>query len=170
MLVSPAAPLRAGLPHAFCTPDLHYIPPTLQSQAATSIKGTMAKVYSRKNIDDLQQEHQSALEFGEAAAEEWLKGLPLLGKQQMADAARWERWEALLTLGSDIPKVLREYFRPSSALSVVEVPVAVAPPAAAAAAPTAPPSVNGTSLPVPTPAQSKCSPFGVFPLSLILFS
>ena len=113
----------------------------------------MSKVYSLKHIDDLQQEHQNAMEFGEAAAEEWVKGLPLLGKQQMADAARWERWEALLPLGSDIAKVLREYFRPSSASSVDEAPVA-------------PPSVSATSLPAPPSTQSKSSPSGVFLLSI----
>ncbi|KAG9694414.1 hypothetical protein KCU59_g23657, partial [Aureobasidium melanogenum] len=75
VVVSPVNPLRAGLPYAFCTPDLHYIPATLQAQAAASIKGTMYKVYSQKHIDDLQQEHQNAMEFGTAAAEEWVKGL-----------------------------------------------------------------------------------------------
>ncbi|KAH0179686.1 hypothetical protein KCU90_g27851, partial [Aureobasidium melanogenum] len=50
VVVSPVNPLRAGLPYAFCTPDLHYIPATLQAQAAASIKGTMYKVYSQKHI------------------------------------------------------------------------------------------------------------------------
>jgi hypothetical protein len=156
--VSPVNPLRAGLPHAFCTPDLHYIPATLQAQAAASIKGTMYKVYSQKHIDDLQQEHQNAMEFGTAAAEEWVKGLPLLGKQQMADAARLERWEALLPLGSDIPQVLREYFRPYSVSAIGEAPVAVAS-ATVSAVPA--PAVSATSLPVPPSVQSKFAPAGV---------
>ncbi|THZ11505.1 hypothetical protein D6C91_09240 [Aureobasidium pullulans] len=152
VVVSPINPLRAGLPYAFCTPDLHYIPATLQPQAAVSIKGTMFKVYSQKHIDDLQQEHQNAMEFGDAAAEEWVKGLPLLGKQQMADAARWERWEAQLPLGSDISKVLREYFRPYSAPMISEVPDAVA---STAVSEEAVPSVSATSLPAPPSAQMK---------------
>lgn len=156
-MVSSVNPLRAGLPHAFCTPDLHYIPATLQAQAAASIKGTMFKVYSQKHIDDLQQEHQNAKEFGTAAAEEWVKGLPLLGKQQMADAARLERWEASLPLGSDIPQVLREYFRPYSS-TIGETPVAVA---SAAVSAMETPAVSATSLPAPPSAQSKFSPTGV---------
>lgn len=31
--------------------------------------------------------------LGDAAAEEWIKGLEDLGKQRRHDAARWERWE-----------------------------------------------------------------------------
>lgn len=166
-MVSPVNPLRAGLPYAFCTPDLHYIPATLQAQAAASIKGTMFKVYSQKHIDDLQQEHQNAMEFGTAAAEEWVKGLPLLGKQQMADAARWERWEAQLPLGSDISKVLRDYFRSYSVPSIGEAPVTALPAAVTAIAT---PSVSATSLPAPPSAQSKScqSVYFFFSLSLRL--
>lgn len=163
-MVSPVNPLRAGLPYAFCTPDLHYIPATLQAQAAASIKGTMYKVYSQKHIDDLQQEHQNAMEFGTAAAEEWVKGLPLLGKQQMADAARWERWEAQLPLGSDISKVLRDYFRSYSAPLIGEASAAVP----AAAVTVATPSVSATSLPAPPSTQSKSYQLGHF-FSLLPF-
>ncbi|KAG9792932.1 hypothetical protein KCU95_g5093, partial [Aureobasidium melanogenum] len=152
VVVSPVNPLRAGLPYAFCTPDLHYIPATLQAQAAASIKGTIYKVYSQKHIDDLQQEHQNAMEFGTAAAEEWVKGLPLLGKQQMADAARWERWEAQLPLGSDICKVLRDYFRSYSVPVIGEAPVTVS---SAAVTAVATPSVSATSLPAPPSAQTR---------------
>jgi hypothetical protein len=119
----------------------------------------MFKVYSQKHIDDLQQEHQNAMEFGTAAAEEWVKGLPLLGKQQMADAARLERWEASLPLGSDIPQVLREYFRPYSVSVIGESPVVVAPAIVSTAATTA---MSATSLPAPPSAQSKFAPAGVF--------
>ena len=126
----------------------------------------MFKVYSQKHIDDLQQEHQNAMEFGDAAAEEWVKGLPLLGKQQMADAARWERWEAQLPLGSDISKVLREYFRPYSAPMISEVPDAVA---STAVSEEAVPSVSATSLPAPPSAQSKFSPSGAFSFLIVCF-
>jgi hypothetical protein len=118
----------------------------------------MYKVYSQKHIDDLQQEHQNAMEFGTAAAEEWVKGLPLLGKQQMADAARLERWEALLPLGSDIPQVLREYFRPYSVSTIGEAPVAVAS-ATVSAVPVQ--AASATSLPAPPSVQSKFAPAGV---------
>ena len=117
----------------------------------------MFKVYSQKHIDDLHQEHENAMEFGEAAAEEWVKGLPLLGKQQMADAARWERWETLLPRGCDIAKQLREYFRPFAA------PVSEA---TATAAPLPAPSVSATSLPAPPSTKSKFATY--WSMSLIL--
>ncbi|GAB7352667.1 hypothetical protein MBLNU459_g3031t1 [Dothideomycetes sp. NU459] len=124
VLVSPAAPLRAGLLYAFRTNDLHYIPPTtLQTIPAGAPKPAMSKVYARKHVDDLQQEYQNAKELGDAAAEEWIKGLASAGKLHMTDTARWERWEALYPPGSDLARVLREYFRPSSAPPVDEVQV-----------------------------------------------
>ena len=119
----------------------------------------MFKVYSQKHIDDLQQEHQNAMEFGTAAAEEWVKGLPLLGKQQMADAARLERWEASLPLGSDIPQVHIENYRPYSVSTIGESPVVAA---SAASTSVAIPAVGATSLPAPPSAQSKFPPTGVF--------
>lgn len=107
--------------HAFRTNDLHYIPPTtLQANPAGAPKGTLSKVYFRKNIDDLQGQYKDAQELGDAAAEEWVKGLPSAGKLQSADTARWERWEALHPPGSDLAKVLREYFRPCSSVPLVE--------------------------------------------------
>lgn len=124
----------------------------------------MYKVYSQKHIDDLQQEHQNAMEFGTAAAEEWVKGLPLLGKQQMADAARLERWEASLPLGSDISQVLREYFRPYTFSPIGETPVAVAPDTVSAVTT---PAVSATSLLAPPSTQSKSPPAGI---SLLLHS
>lgn len=124
----------------------------------------MYKVYSQKHIDDLQQEHQNAMEFGTAAAEEWVKGLPLLGKQQMADAARLERWEASLPLGSDISQVLREYFRPYNFSPIGEAPVAVA---SAIVPAVTTPAVSATSLPAPPSTQSK-SP--LISISLLLHS
>lgn len=105
----------------------------------------------------MQKEHEEAKEFGEAAAEEWVKGLPLNGKQQMADAARWERWEALHPPGTHPAKILREYFRPVSAISapVSEHTLAAAPPAVHA---NRPPS-NGSSQQVLSHQQpSKYSP------------
>jgi hypothetical protein len=116
----------------------------------------MFKVYSQKHIEDLQQEHENAKEYGDAAAEEWIKGLSLLGKQQMADAARWERWEAQLPLGADIGVVLRKYFRPPRKVrsegEAQNAAVAAAPAVIDASAST---SVHPTSLPAPPSTKSK---------------
>lgn len=123
----------------------------------------MYKVYYRRDIDELQQEYEDAKEFGDAAAEEWVKGLPLNGKQQMADAARWERWEALHPPGTHPATTLREYFRPISApppATVSEQTLAAAPPAAL-------PVSNGSTLPVLSSQPSKSSPTGAFSLCLV---
>lgn len=143
---------------------MHYIPATtLAANPSGAPRGAMFKVYYRKHIDDLQGEHEDAKEFGEAAAEEWIKGLPLNGKQQMADAARWERWEALHPPGTHPAKILREYFRPISALPAqVSEPtnvVAAAPLIVSASVQT--PS-SSSSLPVLSSQPSKSSPNGVF--------
>ncbi|KAL1297639.1 hypothetical protein AAFC00_006196 [Neodothiora populina] len=151
ILQSAAAPLRAGLPHAFRTHDSHYIPATtLQANPVGASRGAMFKVYFRKHVQELQGEYREAKEFGEAAAEEWVKGLPLNGKQQMADAARWERWEALQPPGSHPATTLREYFRPVSTrpAPVSHPSPAAASPAVPTAASAAVSSSSGTSLPV----------------------
>lgn len=158
ILQSSAAPLRAGLPHAFRTNDLHYIPATtLQSNPGHAPRGGMFKVYYRQHIEDLQGEYEEAKEFGDAAAEEWIKGLPLNGRQQMVDAARWERWEALHPPGTHPVKILREYFRP---LSAVPAHVSENAPAAAPPAPSSSVPASGSSLPLVHSQTSKYPPLG----------
>lgn len=97
-------------------------------------------MYYRKHIDDLQSEHDDAKEFGDAAAEEWIKGLPLNGKQQMSDAARWERWEALHPPGTHPAKILRDHFRPP----VSTLPASVSEQSSIAAASATPAAVPTT--------------------------
>lgn len=69
----------------------------------------VAKVYYSKDVDAIMDEYNDANSFGNGAAEEWTKGLHTKGKEAMADAARWEKWEGQMRLGSDLTQVLREY-------------------------------------------------------------
>lgn len=110
ILVSHASPLRSGLPYSFLTPDLNFVP-EIQRQAPGGIPSHLrvAKVYYKQDIETIVTEFESAKSFGDGAAEEWRKGLPMKGKEAMADAARWEKWEAQMRLGSDLAQVLREY-------------------------------------------------------------
>lgn len=110
VLVSNAAALRAGLPYSFLTPDLHFVP-EIQRQAPGGIPSHLrvAKVYFVDDLASIVDECESAKSFGEGAADEWRKGLHLKGKEAMADAARWEKWEAQMRLGIDLVQVLREY-------------------------------------------------------------
>lgn len=69
----------------------------------------VAKVYYNQDVELIVHEYDDAKEFGQGAAEEWRKGLSTRGKEAMADASRWERWESQMRLGADLALVLREY-------------------------------------------------------------
>ena len=60
------------------------------------------------HIPTIQEEHQTVRqEYGDAAAEEWRKGLLAKGKALMAIAARWDRWESQLPNGEHPADTLR---------------------------------------------------------------
>lgn len=69
----------------------------------------VAKVYYQQDVNKILAELQNAQSFGDGAAEEWRKGLVDRGKEAMADASRWEKWESQLGLGANLSQVLREY-------------------------------------------------------------
>ncbi|EMC93455.1 hypothetical protein BAUCODRAFT_37134 [Baudoinia panamericana UAMH 10762] len=110
ILVSPAAKLRFGLAYAFQTPDLHFVP-DLQRQQPGAIPSHLRvqKVYYKPDIEAIQAEYDEVKGYGEGTADEWQKGLVTRGKEKMADAARWERWEQQLRFGTDNAHILREY-------------------------------------------------------------
>ena len=110
ILLTKASTLRVGLPYAFLTPDLNFVPePQRQAPGGIPSHLRVAKVYYLKDLEAIDVEFESAKSFGDGAAEEWRKGLFLKGKESMADAARWEKWEAQMHFGSDLSHVLREY-------------------------------------------------------------
>ena len=92
-----------GLPFAFFTPSLNFVASlTLRSTTSTP-NLQLTKYYFRPQIEALQRKLDDAKALSMAAAEEWYKGLEISGKQLLADAARWEQWEAsggLLSLTS----------------------------------------------------------------------
>ncbi|KAI7292081.1 hypothetical protein KC352_g2384, partial [Hortaea werneckii] len=110
LLVSPAASLRFGLPYAFRTPDLHFVPEmTRQLPGGIPSHLRVAKVHYQDDVQTIQEEYEDVKGYGEGTAEEWRKGLVTKGKEAMADAARWEKWESQIRLGADLPHALREY-------------------------------------------------------------
>ena len=110
MLVSPAASLRFGLPYAFRTPDLHFVPEmTRQLPGGIPSHLRVAKVHYQADVQTIQEEYEDVKGYGEGTAEEWRKGLVTKGKEAMADAARWEKWESQIRLNADLPHALREY-------------------------------------------------------------
>ena len=92
-----------GLPFAFFTPSLNFVASlTLRSTTSTP-NLQLTKYYFRPQIEALHRKLDDAKALSMAAAEEWYKGLEISGKQLLADAARWEQWEAsggLLSLTS----------------------------------------------------------------------
>ena len=110
ILVSPAATLRLGLAYTFQTPDLHFVP-EIQRSLPGGIPSHLrvAKVYYRPDVDHIVEEYEEIKGYGEGTADEWKKGLSNRGKEKMADAARWERWEQQMRYGADLAHVLREY-------------------------------------------------------------
>lgn len=81
----------------------------------------VAKVYYNEDVHAIQEEYEDAKAFGDGAAEEWRKGLATKGKERMADAARWEKWESQMRFGADLAHALREYDLPSFPRHVEEI-------------------------------------------------
>lgn len=108
ILVSPAASLRFGIPYAFRTPELHFVPEmTRQAPGGIPSHLRVAKVYYNKDVQAIQEEYDDVKGYGEGTAEEWRKGLSTKGKEAMVDAARWEKWESQMRLGTDLAHALR---------------------------------------------------------------
>lgn len=112
VMADPAAQaLRLGLTHAIITPDLHFITEVQRQKGLPRAPGFVAfKKHFQKDIDQLvAKDAEIRDDYGAGTAEEWHKGLHDAGKEKMADAARWEKWEIMLSLGRDLAQVLREY-------------------------------------------------------------
>ncbi|KAF2636601.1 hypothetical protein P280DRAFT_521902 [Massarina eburnea CBS 473.64] len=94
LLFSPtASALRPALPFAFVTNDYNYIPAYTLQVATTPAGVEIVKYYYRKHVDGIVAEFNDALGRGNAAVEEWSKGLEARGNERMKMAEHWERWE-----------------------------------------------------------------------------
>ena len=113
----------------------------------------VAKVYYNNDVQAIQEEFEDVKGYGEGTAEEWRKGLVTKGKDAMADAARWEKWESQMRLGPDLAQVLREYDLASFPKYREELQGRSAA------------GVSGTPSPHVTTTDGKLTLFGVFPLS-----
>lgn len=102
--------------------------PEIQRQLPGGIPSHLrvAKVYYTPDIQSIVEEFNEIKGYGEGTADEWQKGLGNRGKEKMADAARWERWEQQVRgtgqsgygygaghVQVDLGSVLREYDLPS---------------------------------------------------------
>lgn len=76
----------------FMTSDSHVIPPQLLASGASPLYPHVAKAFSSQQIKEVKAKFEEVKELGQAAAEEWVKGLEAHGKCLLADASRWEKW------------------------------------------------------------------------------
>lgn len=95
VLLSSACPsvLLPALPVVFLTEKLGIIPPQLIQAGTTSSQSPVTKVFWPDHLQKIKSEFEGVKLLGSAAAEEWLKGLEIRGKQALADASRWEKWD-----------------------------------------------------------------------------
>lgn len=101
--------LRLGLPHAFRTQDHHFVFDLVKQTQGIPGHLRVMRTYHKKNLAAIEEELEEVKSFGEGTADEWRKGLAQRGKDAMADASRWERWESGLPLGTVLADWIREY-------------------------------------------------------------
>jgi hypothetical protein len=75
------------------TNELQVIPASLLRTTQHTPALQISKYFLKSQIVDIRKKYDSVKSLGDAAAEEWIKGLEDLGKERRHDAARWERWE-----------------------------------------------------------------------------
>ena len=88
------SPLLPALPFILLTPNLHVITPTLLQNSSPPPTLQMAKHFYKPHIEDIKRKFEEVMALGNAAGEEWFKGLDGVGKERMSDSVRCERWEA----------------------------------------------------------------------------
>lgn len=97
--------LLSALPLILFTNELHVVASTSVhpgQHPPSSIKVT--KYYLKSDVEGIKKENVRIKELGNAAAEEWVKGLSDRGKAKRLDIARWERWEA----SGGLQRILRD--------------------------------------------------------------
>jgi hypothetical protein len=86
--------LVPALPFMLITPSMHIIPSVVLRSNQPPSGLVMTKYYYTPHIVDLKRKFEEVEALGPAALEEWIKGLESEGREKIADAARWEQWEA----------------------------------------------------------------------------
>ncbi|KAJ9610568.1 hypothetical protein H2200_005345 [Cladophialophora chaetospira] len=85
--------LRSGLPFAFLTHDLNYIPSSIILQRAPPPYLEVIKYYFRPQFEELELRFHNVEVLGAATLGEWKKGLESSGHERYADSTRFEQWE-----------------------------------------------------------------------------
>jgi hypothetical protein len=72
--------------------DMHVIHPRAIQAGAVPPHIQVTKLFWSEHVEQIKLEFENVKALGSAAAEEWIKGLEIRGKQALADASRWEKW------------------------------------------------------------------------------
>ncbi|RMZ79449.1 hypothetical protein DV738_g3289, partial [Chaetothyriales sp. CBS 135597] len=94
LFLSNSSVLIPGLPFAGFTSSFNYVTSTSLRHNACPPNISLTKYYFRTQIQALESTLDQVRSLGEGALAEWYRGLDNRGQSQMADAARFEQWEA----------------------------------------------------------------------------
>lgn len=76
------------------TNELHVVVSTVLQQGQQPPSNLqISKYFLKSDVENIKKEYFRIKGLGDAAAEEWIKGLDNRGKAKRLDSARWERWE-----------------------------------------------------------------------------
>ncbi|RGP66759.1 hypothetical protein FLONG3_8734 [Fusarium longipes] len=94
LLLSPNFPsfLLPALPPILVDTDMHVIPPRAVQMGSLPHDIQVTKLFWSDHVEKVKAEFASVKALCSAAAEEWVKGLEIRGKQILVDASRWEKW------------------------------------------------------------------------------
>ncbi|KAF5604881.1 hypothetical protein FPANT_1341 [Fusarium pseudoanthophilum] len=94
LLLSSSFPsvLLPALPPVLVDADMHVIHPRAIQAGTVPPHIHVTKLFWSEHVEQIKLEFENVKALGSAAAEEWIKGLEIRGKQALADASRWEKW------------------------------------------------------------------------------
>ncbi|KAF5531187.1 hypothetical protein FMEXI_13116 [Fusarium mexicanum] len=94
LLLSSSFPsvLLPALPPVLVDADMYVIHPRAIQAGTVPPHIQVTKLFWLEHAEQIKLEFENVKALGSAAAEEWIKGLEIRGKQALADASRWEKW------------------------------------------------------------------------------
>ncbi|KAF5583782.1 hypothetical protein FPCIR_8887 [Fusarium pseudocircinatum] len=117
LLLSSSFPsvLLPALPPVLVDADMHVIHPRAIQAGTVPPHIQVTKLFWSEHVEQIKLEFENVKALGSAAAEEWIKGLEIRGKQALADASRWEKWASAGGMAQfQAPKTAAKAEAPSS--------------------------------------------------------
>jgi hypothetical protein len=84
--------LISALPFIFLSPEGHVYTPTALKAANRPPTLQLTKYFLKSDITRIREEFEEVKALGSSAAEGWLEGLEMEGKDKMTESSRWEGW------------------------------------------------------------------------------